>query len=1071
MIANVNTSHASLIERQFWLLGQQGKNSAYNVNSIFLFENLDFTQFIASVNAVINTVEILRSSYEMIDGEIVRFDKFNQCTVIKRTFNDNFYEAINWVNQSCNQDFDLANEPLVKVITAKFNDSENLIIAISIHHIVIDLSSKDKIAKLISNAYNNSGKLTVSTRDNEIFNNYQSFSNNQSKWLLSPKGIKSANYWRGKLNNSSTIKLDTPRAKNYEHNSKGRSIEIALPKEIWQDLKKISQKNIISSYVILLTSYYLLLAKYSGESNFCIAVPLSNRKNSIFRNTIGCLVNTVPICVEFVDKDSVFDVLKKVRVALLEAHRHQEYPSIEIINDNLKKMGNKKLYRHGFTFEHPMKLDLKGVQGEVLYYEPLNSQLDLFLRLWEDEEQLYGYIEYDSSIFDNISAQRFRDSFKVLLTNLISNTDIAVSSLDYVREKDSTDIAKFNNTSVYFEDRLNLKLLFERQVENTPNNIALIYKDKRYTYREFNSEVNKLSHYLNNKGVKKGDVVAVVCERSISMMTAIYSILKLGAVYVPIDGELPKNRIDYMLSQSRVKAILTHSNIQFHFNKSAYDIFVLDHLECEITAFPNNNPEVEISSNDLAYIIFTSGSTGKPKGVMNLHSGIANVMLWMKADFKPVKGDVVLQKTPYSFDISLFEIYWPLLVGATVALAIPGSHKDVHQIQKQISQYQVTILHLVPSILNTFILAKPLKENSLCKVVCCGEELLSHSVNSFFKSYTSTELINIYGPTEAAIAVSCFRCNKNEKYKFVPIGKPISNTVIHILDKNLNQSPIGVVGELFIEGVQVAEGYVGNDILTQQQFFARSSSQDSLYKTGDLARWTNDGELEFLGRKDSQVKLSGLRIELSEIETIMHQYTNIQQSVAVIEKKPNGSMFIGILYTVENDQKEINESRLKNYLSKYLPIYMLPVFYMKLAKFPLTSSGKINRNQLPKIVLSQVKSFKKNKIKLTQIQQTVMDAWKTVLQHDNLSIEAHFFEVGGDSMSLMQVLNILDKVFPNRLKSVDLFRFVTIKSIACFLDIDGNRKITDVKETRANKIRSAMKRNIKPRKRHKECDV
>ena len=642
-------------------------------------------------------------------------------------------------------------------------------------------------------------------------------------------------------------------------------------------------------------------------------------------------------------------------------------------------------------------------------------------------------------------------------------------SLNCISEKNKLEITEFNNTNMVFEGELNLKSLFEKQVATSPNNIALIYENESYTYSEFNAQANKLAHYLAYKGVKKGDVIAVICERSTNMMLCIYSILKLGAIYVPVDSELPQSRIDYILSQSEVKLILTQSDVSSNYNKQLYKTFLVDEINTETAGFPDSDPQVKVNPGDLAYIIFTSGSTGKPKGVMNQHSGVSNVMLWMKEEFKPIKGDVVLQKTPYSFDISLFEIYWPLLVGATVALAKPNSHKDAYQIHKQISKYSVTLLHIVPSILNALISAKPFDKTSLRAVVCCGEALLPDSVKSFFESYKSTKLINIYGPTEAAIAVSIFHCNKNEGYKAVPIGKPISNTKLHILDENLNQVPIGVAGEIAIEGVQVARGYVGDDELTQKQFVHSPFFHSQLYKTGDLARWNYDGELEFLGRSDSQVKFNGLRIELSEIETVMHQYENIEQSVAIIENSPNGSTFIGVLYTVEDKNEEIEESRLKSHMAKDLPSYMLPVSYMKLAQFPLTSSGKINRNQLPRIVLSEVTNLKRNDESLTMVQQTVIEAWKATLKHDNFSIDSLFFEVGGDSMSLMQVFNILDKAFPKKLSSVDLFRFVTVKSIAKFLD--DHKPAPEVKTTRASKMRLAMKRNARPKKSQKECDV
>lgn len=1072
MMLNAKASQITEIEQQFWLLSQQEKSSAYNVNSVFFFEDLDLPRFITSINSVINDIEILRSSYEMIEGEIVRFDKHQTCSVLENTFSANSVEeAKTWVNKVCDQKFDLVNEPLVKVVVAKLNGTENIILAISIHHIVIDLKSKNLFSKLISENYNNEGKSLLSPKALNILNNYDSYRGFQESWLDSDKGIAASNYWRKRLKTVSNIKLNSPNKNNLSCENQKGSIALNASKSTWQSVKSFAQDNILSPYVILLTTYYLLLAKFSGESNFCIAVPLSNRKNNNYADTLGCFVNTVPISIDFSDDDSVSDVLKKMRLALLEAHRHQDYPSLRIISDNFKDAENKNIYQHGFTFEHPMKLGLNGVNSQVLYYEPINAQLDLFFRLWEEQDTLQGHLEYDNQVFDNLTAIRFSESFKTLLSSIAGGDNKPLAEISIISNQDKLQLERFNNTDEAFLDTLNLKALFENQVLKTPNNTAVVFENESYSYAEFNEKVNQLAHFLNHQGVNQGDVVAVICERSINMMVCIYSILKLGAVYVPIDSELPQERIDYMLSQSCSCAILTQSDIKSQYNKALYNALNIDELEAEIAHFPKSNPEVNIKPNDLAYIIFTSGSTGKPKGVMNCHLGVANVMLWMKKDFQPVFNDVVLQKTPYSFDISLFEIYWPLLVGATVAIAKHGCHKDVYQIQKQIAQYQVTILHIVPSILNALSHEKSLGPTSLRALVCCGEALLPSAVTTFFQAYDKTELINLYGPTEAAIAVSSYRCKQNDDHKNIPIGKPVFNTQLHILDSNLKQLPIGAVGELCIAGSQVAHGYVNNDNLTQAQFIASPFSEGSLYKTGDLACWTNEGELAFFGRSDSQVKFNGLRIELSEIEAIMHKYEHIQESVVKIEKSPNGSEFIGVVYTVKDNTQVIDKVKLKAFLAKFLPVYMLPVSYLKIDELPLTSSGKIDRKQLPKLAFSDDERPINDINGLSEIQKVVFSAWSKVLKHQNFSIDVQFFEVGGDSMSLMQVFNILDNEFPNKLSSVDLFRFVSVRAIAHFIEAFDNQKVTQKQNTRAGKMRSAIKRNTRVRKRQKECDV
>lgn len=1053
---------ANLIEQQFWLLNNQTNGSSYNVNSMFLFKNIELDLFIRSVNSVIEKVQILQSSYETIEGCLYRSQKFMQCTVIKKNFSPNDLTLGSaWVNQKCYDLFHFGDEPLVRVILAKFESKEQAVVGLSIPHIVMDLKVKNLISNLISKVYNNKGFFDESFIEAIQANNYSNFNDSQKLFLNSDKGRKAADYWCDKVKNTETADINSVKNIFDDVSLDNCLVPLNLSELEFTQLKVFSQNNALSPYIVMLTAYYLLLARYSGESNFCIAVPLSNRKNEKFKSTYGCFVNTLPITIELKKDDDIKSVLKKVRVSLLEAHRYQEFPSVNIINDVAKLRNNRTLYRHGFTFEHPMQLQFNLGEVQSLDCKPLKPQLDLFLRLWESESRLNGCLEFDNALFDFNFAERFTDSLKVLIKDLISDQNKLANKLSFIRVSDQMLINQFNQTEKNYQSALDLKTLFELQVEKTPNATALIYKDKKLSYKEFNIQANKLAHYLIAQGIRQGDAVAIMCERSIDMMIYIYSVIKVGAVYVPIDIELPKKRIDYMMMQADIKAVLSNSLLAPQVDKN--HVFLVDKLQDLISISCDLNPNILINPDDLAYIIFTSGSTGVPKGVMNRHQGVSNRLLWMQDEFNATQNDVILQKTPYSFDVSVWEIFWPLQVGAQLAISENNSHRDIYQIHKQVEQYKVTIVHFIPAMLMAFLSAR-YKDHKLLKTVfCSGESLLSEHSACFYEHYPNSKLINLYGPTEAAIDVTVWRCKP--EHNTIPIGKPIANTQAYVVDESLQQLPIGVKGELLIGGVQVAEGYIANKKLTQKVFIDNPFSKGKAYKTGDCVHWNEDGSLTFLGRKDSQIKLNGIRVELSGVNSVIQRYPNILVAVTSIKKNANGNAYIAAYFTKKNVNELLDQSGLKTYLSSILPSYMVPVTFIELATLPLTASGKINHKALAKLKAPEAFETEAEQYKLTNTENEIHAVWCKLLHKNLLPVDRPFFELGGDSMSLMQVFSFLEPIFPNKISSVDMFTYPTIRSLANFIDKSDEPQNKSKIKGRGHKIKGAMFSKPKVRRR------
>jgi len=1053
----------SLIEKQFWLLNQQENAVSYNVNSVFQSQSIDIDRLYTAINKAAQQTGILGIGFKLIDGDVKKVKKENQCQLCQKTFEGDDLEVANeWLSKKCFDIFELDKDSFIRLIIAKFPDVKSNLIAISIPHIVIDLATKEIFSKLVTFYY----KEPLETPA-VLVSNYDEYIVEQNSFLNSPKGIKQKQYWKNKLTDYQVSQIDQPVMLSSQENTFAGIELLNIDDILWQSVLNFCNKNTLKPYILLLSCYYILLSKYLGETNFCIAIPLSNRRNNKFKDTPGCFVNTVPIKIE-ISSDAVYkDVLKAIRYELLGAHRNQECPSVEIISEATKNSTNRAIYNHGFAYEHPMRLDEIGLKSTPKNLQLKDAQMELFLRLWEQDDAIHGGIEYQGQKVGREFSKRFVSSFKTLLNSIIDDQDANIFSSSIVSETDLSLMNQFNNTLNPYSPRQNIKTLFEEQVEKQPNKIALIHNDVELSFRAFNNRANRLAHYLSGEGLSKGDIVAVIIERSIDMMVDIFALVKLGIAYVPIDVDLPKERIYYILKQSNSKVIISNNRSLPRFTIDHYPIYLTDNLETELSNQCSENPSTEILGDDLAYVFFTSGSTGKPKGVMNNHSGIANVMHWMSEDFEPTNEDVVLQKTPYSFDVSLFEIFWAPTSGVTLAIAEHDSHKNMLQICEQIQQYNVSILQIVPSVLTALTNNYHAEECTLRIVACCGEELLADSVSEFVDKFKGIRLINLYGPTEAAVAVSKFDCEISQTNTIIPIGAPISNTMLYVVDEYMNQLPIGMTGELLIGGVQVAAGYIGRPDLTEQQFIQNPFGSGVIYKTGDLARWRTNGQLEFLGRIDSQIKFNGLRIELAEIETVTQRFSNILTAAVVVEKSQSGSLYLAAFYQLENTSISIDIEKLKGFLQEYLPKYMVPVAYQQLTEFPLTSSGKIARNQLPSIKLPIIESSKEQvEQSLSDTERVVLLAWKEVLGDIRFPIDSQFFEVGGDSMSLLQVYEILKVKFEGRLSSVDLFRFPSVQLLSNFLDKDNTKIEKPDISRRSSRIRQATAfSRPKPRRR------
>jgi len=1059
MIASDPAVKVNLIEKQFWLLNQQENAVAYNVNSIFQTSNIELDRLFKSIDQAGKKTGILGCAYKLSESEIYKVQTNKSCEKLEKYF-DHTNDAVEWIKNHCNTVFDLENDSYIKLYIAHIQSDSKVFIAISIPHIVIDLKTKDLFSDLVVQFYNHNQDFEYS-----IQNNYNEFAKDQLELLSSSKGEKLKYYWNNNLSKLTPTTLEQPLYSSLTNDNKPGSQSLEFSGDFWFNIQEFCKQNSLKPYILLLSAYYLLLHYYLQHDDFCIAVPLSNRKNKKYQNTPGCFVNTVPLHVDIETNANFISVIKSIRQALLLSHRNQEYPTLNIISDLTSKNSNRAIYHHGFAYEHPMDLSAIHLESLPTLIEPQKTQMELFLRLWETENSLCGGIEFQGRHLNRSFAEQFIGIYKSLLIEIIKDSTTHINELSLLSQFDYESIQRFNNTNVDYCQTSNIKTLFETQVALNPNKLALVHKEQRLTFDEFNRQANQLAHYLTACGLQKSDIASIMSKRSIDMMIMIFALIKIGVAYVPIDVDLPEERIKYILNQSESKFLLTNTQSLSNYNFKFLQTILTDKNSSIINQCSEHNPTTEITADDLAYVFFTSGSTGKPKGVMNNHRGITNMMLWMTDDFTPTESDVVLQKTPYSFDVSLLEIFWAPVTGVTLAIAEPDSHKNMVQIAEQIEKYNVSILQIVPSVLSTLTQILD-TECPLRIVACCGEELLTDSVSDFLEKFDEIRLVNLYGPTEAAVAVSAFNCDFDRQRIIMPIGKPIANTKLYVVDGNMNQLPIGFTGELIIGGNQVALGYIGREDITNKQFLSNPFDEGMIYKTGDLARWRYDGTLEFLGRKDSQIKLNGLRIELGEIESVIQRFPGIVTAVVVLEKSKSDSLYLASFYIKNDTSSDINHDKLKSFIADFLPMYMVPIAYQEIKSFPLTTSGKISRNKLPRLELPISLETQNSTQELSIVEKKIQQAWLEVLGDCQIPVDAQFFEVGGDSLSLLSVFVILKSEFGDSLTSVDLFRFPSIRSLGQYLEKSNSTASAERVRSRSSKIRQSTSfRRPKPRTR------
>lgn len=672
----------------------------------------------------------------------------------------------------------------------------------------------------------------------------------------------------------------------------------------------------------------------------------------------------------------------------------------------------------------------------------------------------------NGAIFMGEDLAEMQHRFVTYLRNAATGSRQPVARIGVLTEAEYRQlVVEWNHTHVDYPQDRAIHQVFERQAEQTPDHPAVICEQQQLTYAELNRRANQLAHWLRSQDVGPDVHVGLAVERSLEMLVGLYAILKAGGAYVPLEPTYPPERIADILEDAHISVVLTQAHLRNVLPAAKVRVLCIDaNWDSDIAGRSTENPDSLITLENLAYTIYTSGSTGKPKGVMNTHRGILNRLLWMQETYQLTACDRVLQKTPFSFDVSVWEFFWPCMFGASLVVARPEGHKDNDYLVRTIIDRQITVMHFVPSMLQLFLQTPNVSEcRSLRDVICSGEALPADLRDHFF-ARLDARLHNLYGPTEAAVDVTFWQCRREDPSDTIPIGRPVANTQMYILDRYMQPAPVGIPGQLHIGGVQVACGYLNRPEVTAEKFVPdpfRSDSQARLYKTGDLARYLPDGNIEYLGRIDHQVKLQGFRIELGEIESVLNRHPVIRAAVVTVYGDTAAEKRL-VAYLVSEIGSPLNDRLLRDYLKKRLPDHMVPATFMWLDALPLSSNGKIDRRRLPAPVQER-SSTETYQAPGNEMEKTIAEIWRDVLKVDKVGIEDNFFDLGGNSFFSILVVARMREALGIDIPVTRIFQYPTVTSLArCLRDGKTNRAVPRTIQARAQRRKVALSRKRRP---------
>jgi len=1052
----------SFAQQRLWFLNQFESDSAtYNIPAALRLEGpLYQDALIKSLQTLVQRHENLRVAFPTRKGHpVVQIvEKPFQLSVLDLTalsLEKQQPEVQRLVNLDANRSFDLETGPLFRATLLQLS-ADSHVLLLNMHHIISDGWSVGVLVREFSAIY----EAFVQDQPSPLPPlpiQYVDFANWQRQWLRGEILEEQIRYWKQQLaGGPALLELPTDSPRPPVQRFRGTSLPVALKPELTAQLKHLSQQAGTTLFTTLLSAFAILLSRYSGQSDIVIGSPIANRTHSFTESLIGFFVNTLVLRLNLSGNPPFDNVLQQARQVALEAYTHQDIPFEQLV-EKLKperNMSHSPLFQVMFVLQNaPMSgLELAGLSLTPLEAESVIAKFDLTLSMEETADGfLVGGLEYNTDLFERLTIERLIGHLKTLLNGLVANPQQPIHEFPLLAEAEQQQLLAWNDTATDYPRDKTIVDLFEEQVEQTPDAVAVVFKDQQLTYRELNIKANQLAHYLQNIGVKPEVLVGICVERSLEMVSGLLGILKAGGAYLPLDPAYPEARLAFMLEDAQIPVLLTHSTLVKGLPSHQAQTICLDTDWNKLSLLSENNLLTEMTPDNLAYVNYTSGSTGQPKGAEIRHRGVTRLLFCV--DYIHLDASqVFLHMAPISFDASTLEIWGALLQGGQCVL-FPSNIPTIKELNEVLQKHHVTILWLTAALFNSIIDKAPDILSGIRQLLVGGEALSVPHIRRALDALPATQLINGYGPTESTTFTCCYPIPKSldNNLSSIPIGCPIGNTQVYILDAWLQSTPLGVPGELHIGGAGLARGYLNRPELTQEKFIPNPFSQEpkaQLYKTGDLVRYRTDGKIEYLGRIDNQVKIRGFRIELGEIEAVLSQHPATRENAVVVHETSATDKRL-VAYLVPHQEQTLDNTELRAFLKERLPDYMIPSAFVTLEAMPLTPTGKIDRRALPEPEGTRPQLEAAYVMPQTDAEQRIAAVWQQLLQIEKVGIHDNFFEVGGHSLLMIQVQSELQKRFKQPLSMIELFQYTTIHALAKHLTQDKTQKTSGVLKTSA----------------------
>jgi len=1025
-------------QQSLWFLYQLAPGSpAYTISYAGrIIGDLDVTALERAAQAIVDRHATLRTTYAVHDGQPVQL-VYPQWPVRIDRHDVHPDELHDWIRREANRPFDLKTGPVFRLTLLQPTPDEHVLV-LAVHHIAVDFWSIDVILDELRQLYaaeHGSEPPPISPE------RYVDYADRQTRMLEGAEGDRLWRYWSdqlaGELPPNLRLPIDRPRAAVQTY--RGAVHRFTLDDRLVNGIREVGRRAHATPYMTLFTAYATLLHRYSGQDDLLIGSPFGCRDRAGLENLVGYLVNPVVLRTNLKGDPTFTALLGRVKETVLGALAHQDYP-FGLLVERLRPsrdLSHTPLFQVSFAWEQPRRFQgfTGGPQGqapldlETVHIGQGGAPMDLMMQVGDTDGQFICELQYNTDLFDDATIERMAGHFATLLDGIVADPGTRLSELPLLTEAERAAQQAWNETQMSYDAPDCLHGMVAAAARRSPHAVAVSFADEELTYAELERRADALAHRLQRLGVGPDSIVPVVLDRSADLVVALLGVLKAGGAFMPVDPAQPVNRIAAIMSNAPDAPVcVTHRR-----HLELLPEFTGHQLCLDLPADTADTAAAVASttSDNLAYVCHTSGSTGAPKGALNTHGAVRNLLLWMQATYRLTPDDRVLHHTPMTFDASVAEIFWPLTVGARLVIAQPEGHKDAAYLVRTVVEQSITAVHFTPSTLRAF-LAEPAVTNCVAlRTVTCGGEALPYELAQHFLGTLNAELWNEYGPAETAITVAAFRCQRGAPGRTIPIGRPIANTRIHLLDAHLQPVPVGVPGELSIGGVAVGRGYLNRPDATAASFIDNPFTDDPgqlLYRTGDLARYLPDGNIEYLGRLDDQVQIRGVRIEPGEVEAALDKHPGVRQNAVVAGDDGRGNTRL-VAHIVAASQPAPTTAELRRFLLDWLPTAMVPAVFSVADALPHTSSGKVDRGALAaagEATPAQAPAFVAPR---TPAEEILGAIWREVLDLERVGVHDDFFALGGSSTHSLEVaLRAKEAGLPLRPESV--FLFGTIAELA-----------------------------------------